>query len=194
MHVSMHTFTQIPKQTAYRPQRERTGLFLPDALCLKKKVLTDSWAPRPYSARVQCGCLANEVDYRDYNQAGNISALMCQSRGGNLPVLQSRSEVFQLPLCSYLPYIDAEPCHSVSRVALRSLQPVTVNGGWIYGGNSRHYFKFKPPVDTEGTTKCTNYLPLAFMAVKCGSFNLGVFNLEIIIQLGLNGHFFKVRF
>lgn len=43
-------------------------------------MLTDSRAARPCSARVQRGCLANEVDYRDYNQAGNIRVLMCQSR------------------------------------------------------------------------------------------------------------------
>lgn len=70
------------------------GLFLPDALCLKKKVLTDSWAPRLYSARVQCGCLANEADYRDYNQAGNIRVLMCQSGWENLPVLLDQRKIF----------------------------------------------------------------------------------------------------
>lgn len=50
----------------------------------------------------------------------------------------------------------------------------------------------RPPVDTEGTPKRTNYL---LLAVKCGRFNLAVFNLSIIIQrkvdfmLGLNPHF-----
>lgn len=89
----MHNSAQIPKQAVHKLQRERAGLFLPDALCLKEKVLTDSWAPGPYSARVQCGCLANEVDYRDYNQTGNISVLMCQSGWENLPVLQCQSEL-----------------------------------------------------------------------------------------------------
>lgn len=193
----MHKSAQIPKQAVDKLQRERAGLFLPDALCLKKKVLTDSWAPGPYSARVQCGCLANEVDHRDYNQTGNISVLMCQSRRENLPVLQCQSELFQLPIGSYLPYNNTEPCHGVPRAALRRLRAraVTVNGRRSYGGKSHHGSNSKAPVDTEGSPKHTNYLLSAFLAVKCGLFNLAVFNLPIIIQqkvvlkLGLNTRF-----
>lgn len=77
---------------------EGAGLFLPDALCLKKMVLIDSWAPGPYSARVQCGCLVNEVDYRDYNQTGNISGFMCQSRQENLPVSRSQNGLLSFQL------------------------------------------------------------------------------------------------
>lgn len=158
----MHKSAQIPKQAAHKLQRERAGLFLPDALCLKKKVLTDSWAPGPYSARVQCGCLANEVDYRDYNQAGNISVLMCQSREGKPPSAPVSKWAFQLPIGSYLPYNNTEPHHSVPRAALRRLKPVTVNGRRSYGGKSHHGSNSRSLVDTEGTPKRTNYLLLPF--------------------------------
>lgn len=158
----MHKSAQILKQAVHKLQRERAGLFLPDALCLKKKVLTDSRAPGPYSARVQCGCLANEVDHRDYNQTGNISVLMCQSRRVNLPALQCWSELFQLPIGSYLPYNNTEPCHGVPRATLRRLKPVTVNRRRSYGGKSHHGSNSKAPADTEGTPKRTNYLLSAF--------------------------------
>lgn len=162
VHACMHKAAQIPKQAVHKLLRERAGLFLPDALCLKEKVLTDSWAPGPYSARVQCGCLANEVDYWDYNQTGNISVLMCQSSWENLPVLQCQRGLFLLPIGSCLPCSNMEPCHSVPRAALRRLKPQTVNGRRSYGGKSHHGSNSKALADTEGTPKRTNYLLSAF--------------------------------
>lgn len=38
-----------------------------------------------FSVRVQCGCLVNEVDFKDYNQRGDITDHMCQRRWVNLP-------------------------------------------------------------------------------------------------------------
>lgn len=158
----MYKSAQIPKQAVHKLQRARGGLFLPDALYLKKKVLTDSWAPGPYSARVQCGCLANEVDYRDYNQAGNISVLMCQSRQGKPPGVAVSKWAFLLPIGSYLPNNNTEPCPSIPRAALKRPEPVTVNGGRSYGGKSHHGSNCEAPVDSEGTPKLTNYLLLPF--------------------------------
>lgn len=191
----MRKSAQIPKQAVHKLQRGRAGLFLPDALCLKKKVLTDSWAPGPYSARVQCGCLANEVDYRDYNQTGNISVLMCQSSWENLPVLQCQSGHFSFRLVHFLPYNNTESCHSVPRAALRRLKLVTVNGRRSYGGKSHHGSNSKAPGGHGGHSKTHKLSPVGFLAVKCGRFNLAVFNLSIIIHwkvgfmLGLNPHF-----
>lgn len=192
--------SQSPKQAVHKLRRGRAGLFLPDALCLKKKVLTDSWAPGPYSARVQCGCLANEVDYRDYNQTGNISVLMCQSSWENLPVLQCQRGLFSFRLVLFifffffLPYNNTEPCHRVPRVALRHAGLWQLLGEGVMVGNLTMGSIPRPPVNTEGNPKCTNYLLLANVAVKC-RFNPAVFNLSIIIQrkvdfkLGLNPHF-----
>lgn len=135
VHACMQKAAQIPAQSAHKLQRGRAGLFLPDALCLKKKVLTDSRAPGPYSARVQCGCLANEVDYRDYNQTGNISVLMCQSAQEKPPAVATSGPSFSSFRSAhvYIQQHGAASQHPPGR-----LQSLTVTGRRSYGGKSQH--------------------------------------------------------
>jgi len=45
-----------------------------------KLVLNDRQTFCPFPVRVQCGCLVNEVDFKDYNQRGDITDHMCQRR------------------------------------------------------------------------------------------------------------------
>lgn len=172
----------------FKSSRERAGLFLPDALCLKKKVLTDSWVPGPYSARVQCGCLANEVDYRDYNQTGNISVLVCQSRWENLPVLQCQSELLSFQLVHIY--------HTTtSRVTVSPRWLKDVSSPWqlmeegVMVGN----LTMGPIPSPQWTLRALQNLQIIScrrLLVKCGRFNLAVFNLTTIIQWKVE---FKLR-
>lgn len=66
-------------------------------------VLIDRQTFWPCSARVQCGCLVNEVDLKDYNQRGDITDHMCQRRWPNLPGSWCQKNIFCALTGSYLP-------------------------------------------------------------------------------------------
>lgn len=151
-------------------REQEVGLFLPDGLCLKKEVLTDSWAPGPYWGRVQCGCLTNEVDYRDYNQAGNISLLICQSSGESLPVLQCQSELFSFRLVHvYHTAMQTHVAESPGQFKDTSGPWRLMEGGVMVGNPTMG--PLPKPRRHRGHSNTYKLSPVAFLAVKHGCFS-----------------------
>lgn len=70
------------------------GSFSLHTFFLSKLVLIDRQTFCPFSVRVQCGCLVNEVDFKDYNQRGDITDHMCQRRWANLPGSWCQKDIF----------------------------------------------------------------------------------------------------